>query len=132
MMKLNRPYQDEPQYLRVLQWNAGGLSQDKRKQLQQLLRSQEVDVFTIMEANLDNNTIKYHQYPGYTLYLLPKFRQVASGILTGIRSNLITKFEVIKEMGNDQDKSEVVKLDIWKCENHYLLYSIYSSPKKLS
>ena len=51
---------------------------DKRKQLQQLLTSQEVNVFTIMEANLDN-TIKYHQYPGYTLYLLPKFRQVASG-----------------------------------------------------
>ena len=25
----NRPYQDKPQYLRVLQWNAGGLSQDK-------------------------------------------------------------------------------------------------------
>ena len=56
-MKHNRPYQDEPQYLRVLQRNAGGLSQDKRKQLQQLLRSQEVDIFIVMEANLDNKQL---------------------------------------------------------------------------
>ena len=43
-----------PQYLRDLQWNAGGLSQDERKLL--LLGSQQVDVFTVMEAN---NTIQY-------------------------------------------------------------------------
>ncbi|VDO02052.1 unnamed protein product [Rodentolepis nana] len=33
-----------------------------------------------MEANLTENKLKYYRFPGYTVYLLPKYQQVARGI----------------------------------------------------
>jgi hypothetical protein len=36
-----------------------------------------------METNLTAEKLIYYQLSGYTLYRLPKYRQVASGILTG-------------------------------------------------
>ncbi|GFV10913.1 hypothetical protein TNCV_4706781 [Trichonephila clavipes] len=64
--------------LRILQWNAGGLSQLKREELVQSLKTHDIDAFTIMEANLTNDKQKYFSFKGYFLYILPKSRRVAS------------------------------------------------------
>ncbi|VDO15608.1 unnamed protein product [Rodentolepis nana] len=80
--KKHRPRQGESQRLQILQWNAGGMSPDKKIQVQKILQTYDVDIFTIMEANISDDKLKYYQFPGYTLYNLPKYRQVASGILT--------------------------------------------------
>ncbi|VDO16578.1 unnamed protein product [Rodentolepis nana] len=72
----------------ILQWNAGGMSPDKRIQVQKILQNYDVDIFTIMEANISNDKLKYYRFPGYTLYILPKYRQVASEILTGVKEGL--------------------------------------------
>ncbi|GIY08452.1 hypothetical protein CEXT_255631 [Caerostris extrusa] len=63
-----------------------------------------------MEANLALDTVKYYPFPGYNVYLLPKYRKVASGILVGIKDTL----EICKEMRECEDKCEVIKLEVWK------------------
>ncbi|VDN98836.1 unnamed protein product [Rodentolepis nana] len=83
--KKNRPRQGESLRLQILQWNAGGMSPDKKIQIQKILQTYDVDIFTIMEANISDDKLKHYQFPGYTLYHLPKYRQVASGILTGVK-----------------------------------------------
>ncbi|VDO05110.1 unnamed protein product [Rodentolepis nana] len=92
--KRNRPSQGESQCLQILQWNAGGISQDKKIQVQKILQTYDVDIFTIMEANLSDDKFKYYQFPGYTLYNLPKYWQVASGILTGVKEVLTSHYAV--------------------------------------
>ncbi|KAG8192562.1 hypothetical protein JTE90_015197 [Oedothorax gibbosus] len=114
--------------LRVLQWNAGGLSQSKRMEILQTLGERDVDVFAIMEANLTDKNLKYYSFRGFSLYVLKKFRQVASGILIGVKRELTADFRIIKEMGVDGDKSEVVHLDVWKCGVHFKILAIYSPP----
>nr|CDS32053.1 hypothetical protein HmN_000402600 [Hymenolepis microstoma] len=72
----NRPCQVEPQLLQILQWNAGGMSQEKKIQIQKILDAYNVDIFTIMESNLTDDKLTYYQFTGYTLHLQPKYRQV--------------------------------------------------------
>ena len=64
------------------------ISQAKKTELAHTLTSQNIDVFTIMEANLTHDDLSYYHFNGYTLHLLQKFRQIASGILDGIRDNV--------------------------------------------
>ncbi|KAG8174101.1 hypothetical protein JTE90_010330 [Oedothorax gibbosus] len=80
--------------LRVLQWNAGGLSQSKRMEILQTLGERDVDVFAIMEANLTDKNLKYYSFRGFSLYVLKKFRQVASGILIGVKRELTADFRI--------------------------------------
>ncbi|GFS98400.1 hypothetical protein NPIL_383231, partial [Nephila pilipes] len=61
----------------VLQWNAGGLSQSKRTELLMTLREKEIDVFSIMGANLTCENPKYYSFKGYSLYVLPKLTNEA-------------------------------------------------------
>ncbi|GFT28189.1 hypothetical protein NPIL_101211 [Nephila pilipes] len=57
-----------------------------------------VDVFAIMEINLTNEQLKFPPFPGYMTYLLPKFRQVASGILVRIKRGLTIDFEGAQDL----------------------------------
>ncbi|VDO04817.1 unnamed protein product [Rodentolepis nana] len=66
--KRNCPRQGESQRLQILQWNVGGMSQDKKIQVQKILQTYDVDIFTIMEANLSDVKLNYYQFPGYTLW----------------------------------------------------------------
>ena len=84
--------------LSVLQWNAGGFFQFKKIHIQRSLQKYNIDLFAIMEANLTEDSLKFHPFPGYILYLLPKYRQVASGILIGAKKDLVTDFNIIKCM----------------------------------
>ncbi|VDO02733.1 unnamed protein product [Rodentolepis nana] len=106
--KKNRPRQSESRRLQILQWNAGGMSPNKKIQVQKILQIYDVDNFTIMEANISDDKLKYYQFPGYTLYNLPKYRQVASGILTGVKEGLTSHYDLIKSMGSTQDKCEII------------------------
>ncbi|GIY49133.1 hypothetical protein CDAR_308421 [Caerostris darwini] len=64
----------------------------------------------------------------FALYVLTKSRQVASDILIGVKKELTADFRIIKTMGTDSGKSEVVHLDVWKCEAHFKILAIYSLP----
>ncbi|KAI5725988.1 hypothetical protein M8J77_022473 [Diaphorina citri] len=113
--------------LTVLQWNAGGITSGKRTELQQIISTQNVDVFCIMEANLTDQNPNF-SFNGYTLHVLPKARQIASGILVGVKLGLMATFSIIKEMQHN-DTIEITRTDIWKNGEHYKIYSCYNPPK---
>lgn len=66
-----------------------------------------INIFALLEANLTDETLKYFSFPGYSLYLLPKYWKISSGILEGVKSSLITDFAICKEMEESEDKSEI-------------------------
>jgi len=113
--------------LHILQWNAGGLSQRKNTELHLNLVKHDVDFFAIMEANLTAEKLTYYQLNGYTLYGLPKYRQIASCILIGVSNSLCAEFKIVKEVGSSEDKSEIVKVNVWKKGSNFTIYAIYSS-----
>ena len=122
----NRPFKDKK--LRLLQWNAGGLSQHKKTELQRILIKHNVEIFAIMEANKTLNDLSRYQFSGYTIYVLEKNRQVASGILIGVKNTLTSTFNVIKEMGDTSDKLELIYLNVWKAGVHFKIYAAYNPP----
>ena len=65
-----------------------------------------------METNLTAEKLIYYQLNGYTLYSLPKYRQIASSILIGVRNSLCAEFKIVKKMGSSKDKSEIVKVNM--------------------
>ncbi|GFY71750.1 hypothetical protein TNIN_265911 [Trichonephila inaurata madagascariensis] len=81
-----------------------------------------------MEANLSTENLKYYPFKGFSLCVLTKSRQVASGILIGVKRELTAEFRIIKAMGVDSDKSEIVHLDVWKCGVHFKNLATYSPP----
>jgi hypothetical protein len=100
--------------------NAGGLTIPKRVELERILFREDIDAFCIQQANLtedSNITIK-----GYSLYIHPKARRIASGILAGVKEELQSTLKIVKEM-DDNDKLEVAKLEIWKNEEHYKIFT---------
>lgn len=114
--------------IRILQWNAGGLTQAKRIELNKILFDKDIDIFFIQEANLTIDQLKYFNFTGFILNLLPKNRQISSGILVGVKKDIKSSFQIVKEMDNT-DKSELVKLDFWDNKTHLHLYSIYNPPR---
>ncbi|GFU62054.1 hypothetical protein TNCV_4892731 [Trichonephila clavipes] len=97
--------------LRVFQWNADGLPQVKKHELVKNLATYDIDVLTVMESNLDLEKLKYFTFKGYSLFLPPKSRQVASGILTGVKESLTARFKIFIDMCHDSDISEVTYLE---------------------
>nr|CDS26194.1 hypothetical protein HmN_000134700 [Hymenolepis microstoma] len=82
-----------------------------------------IHIFTIMESNLRDDNLTYYQFPGHTLPLLPNDRQVASGILTGVNVGLTSHCEIIKSIYSMQDICEIVRLNIWKSQNHFKIWT---------
>lgn len=113
--------------LRILQWNAGGLSQTKKTEITKTLTDKNVDIFIIVEANVKENSMKYYNFRGYQMHVLPISRQIAGGILVGVKRNIVNQFTALKEM-NHTDKCEIIKLDVWKNEEHFKIYGVYNPP----
>nr|CUU98279.1 hypothetical transcript [Hymenolepis microstoma] len=94
----NRPCQVEPQLLQILQWNAGGMSQEKKIQIQKILDAYNVDIFTIMESNLtddkltDEDPATYLHYNGTTT--TPDLLLVSSNI------SEVTQRKIINDSGS--------------------------------
>ncbi|KAI5754580.1 hypothetical protein M8J77_009716 [Diaphorina citri] len=112
--------------LNVLQWNAGGLTASKRTELEQIININNIDVFCIMEANLTEELLTF-SFKGYYFFLHPKARQIASGILIGVKEELTSNFKIVNEM-NTTDKIEISQVDIWKNKEHYKLFCCYNPP----
>ncbi|KAG8196234.1 hypothetical protein JTE90_023793 [Oedothorax gibbosus] len=105
----------------------GGLSWSKFSKLGRFAEEERADVLVILEANITEEKMKYFQLKGYTFHGLFKQRQVASGILVGIKDSLTAKFAIVKEM-NTVDKAEIIKVKILINKIKFLIYGIYSPP----
>jgi ribonuclease HI len=119
--------EDNYNNMKVLQWNAGGLKGHKKSELRKTLEDEEIDVFCILEANVTEENIKYLNLENYNLNLLPKSRQIASGILVGAHKRLKHTFSIVKRM-IDADKVEIVKLQVWKNDHSAKIFGIYNPP----
>ena len=113
--------------LKILQWNAGGLSSAKMTELKQTTARNDADLLIINEASTTAENVQYYNIKGFTNYTLPKAKQIASGILAIVWKDLKTEFKIIKEM-NDQDTAEIVKIQIWKENKRFTIYGICSPP----
>ena len=122
----NRPFRDES--LHIAQLNCGGLTQSKKIELIKIINSNHIDVFFLMEANKKKADLDKYIFPGYSLHLLEKSRQVASGILIEIRNALSIDFKIVKQMGDSEDKMELINLNISKAVNYFSIYAVYNPP----
>ena len=52
--------------------------------IHEMIRKHDIDVFSILEANCN----QYCKFPNYHLYHLNKHRQVASGLIIGVKSEV--------------------------------------------
>ena len=111
--------------LKILQWNAGGLSSAKMTELKQITTQTNTDILIINEANITADNAQYYNIKDFTTYTLHKARQIASGMLVTVRNNLKSQFKIIKEM-NDHDTAEIVKIITWKENKKLTIYGIYS------
>jgi len=122
--------------LKILQWNAGGLSSAKMAELKQITIQNDKDLLIINEANSTEENTQYYSikgftthvlYKGFTTHVLYKARQIASGLFVIIKNALKSEFKIIKEM-NDHDTTEIVKISLWKENKKFTIYGIYSPP----
>lgn len=114
--------------LRTMFWNADGLTQDKFSEFKQIVTSNDIDIYAIVEAGASTNNELFFQLPGYQKYVLKMARQVASGMLMAVKSSITARFRVVKEM-SDADKLEAAELEVWKNGIHRRFFVIYNSPR---
>ena len=113
--------------LKIAQWNCRGFSQTKKTELEHLLHEENIDVFGSMEANLAADQMEYFNIKGFTVYILPKARQIASGMIIGVKHNITHSFEIVRE-SNDSNKLEITKMEVWKNKERFRIYFIYNPP----
>ncbi|GBM58428.1 hypothetical protein AVEN_63785-1 [Araneus ventricosus] len=89
-------------------WNAGGLSSDKFCELQTILKREDCDVFAIVEAGASTDSLEHYRHHDYVLYALPRTRQIASGIIEGVKNTITTNFKFLHKM--HENKFEAVEL----------------------
>lgn len=65
---------------------------------------------------------------GYNIFVLDKGRKVASGILVGVKNTMTASFEIVKSMGETEDKIEITKLNCWLNSCHFKIFYIYNPP----
>ena len=113
--------------LKILHWNAGGLSQAKMTEIKDIVNKNEIDVILINEANINAENVQYYNINKFNIYTLNKKRQVASGILVATKDTLKTKFKIITQ--NKNNTAEMVEITLWKENKQFKIYSVYSPPK---
>lgn len=108
--------------LRILQWNAQGLS-NKTAQLIETLTTDEIHIALIQETLCRENTsIKIS---GYQQYILPWERN-NQGLKTLIKTDLPqSRIEQPVECG---EETEYIGAQVQLCENSILVYNIYHNP----
>jgi hypothetical protein len=62
------------------------------------------------------------------LNFLPKSQQIARGIFIGTCKPLRHIFSIVKKI-NDVDKTKIIKLNVWKNENHVKVFGIHNTPQ---
>jgi exonuclease III len=74
-----------PTKLKILQWNAGGLSSAKMTELKHITTQNDADLLIINEANTTAENAQYNNISGFTTHILYKARQIASGMLAIVK-----------------------------------------------
>jgi exonuclease III len=94
----------------ILYWNAGGITRAKQEEFYKNVHDQDADVFCISEAGkiAEKTDVNLRDLatPNYTIHILETSRMIASGLIVGVRSTLISIFKETHKMEPD-------KTDVW-------------------
>jgi Endonuclease-reverse transcriptase len=116
----------------ILYWNAGGITRAKQDEFYKNVHDQDADVFCISEAGkiAEKTDVNLRDLatPNYTIHILERSRQIASGLIVGVRSTLISAFQVTHKMEPDNDKIEIATLDVWLGKKKNTIHMIYNPP----
>ena len=74
--------------LKILQWNAEGLSSAKMTELKQITTQNDADLLIINEANTTAENTQYYDIKNFTTHTLLKARQIASRMLVVVKKTL--------------------------------------------
>ena len=96
----------------IIFWNAGGLTETKATEFENILENNNADLFAIIDAGsfCENNEKLSKFFKNFQLKTLKRGRRISSGILVGVKTCLSCQFKIIKEM-NDLDKKKSGKVD---------------------
>lgn len=81
-----------------------------------------------MEANKLKKDMTRFAFHGYHVFLLEKGRNLASGTLVGAKNSITSSFEIIKPIGESNDKIEIALLNCWMSNCHFKNFSVYNPP----
>jgi hypothetical protein len=99
----------------ILYWNAGGITKAKQDEFYRNVHDQDADVFCSREAGkiAEETDVNLRDLatPNYTIHVLERSRLIASGLIVGVRSMLISAFKETHKM--QPDKTEIATLDVW-------------------
>lgn len=121
-------------YLNIIFWNAGGLVEAKIIEFDQILSEEKPYVFGIVEVGLltEIEDKLRNIFPNYQLKVLERDRQISSGILIGVKNDLVNDFHIIKHMNDDlDDKLEAVKIVVWKDGVKLPITFVYNPPRNV-
>jgi hypothetical protein len=71
--------------LKILQWNAGGLSSAKMTELKHITTQNDANLLIINKANTTAENTQHYNINGFTTRILYKARQTASGMLAIVK-----------------------------------------------
>jgi hypothetical protein len=113
--------------LKILQWNARGLSSAKMTELKQITTQNDTDLLIINKANTTAENAQHYNIKNFTTYTLFKARQRASGIDVTVRNNLKSDFKnhYKNERPRHSRNSENTKLE--RKQEIYYMWHIHPS-----
>ena len=111
--------------LRILFWNAGGLNTSKFCEFKTQVLTFDADVFILVEAGASTDSSDCFNVTNYTNYVLLRARQVASGIIVGVKSTMACEFAVLHTM-TQTDKHEAVNIKVWNNGHLFKITGIYN------
>ena len=107
--------------LRLAHWNAEGVRQQKTE-LQNFLKQNGIDVYTIQETDL---TVNYRFYVrGYEAYRKDRGSKNKDGVVTLVR-NTIPSTEIQRSRAND---TEFLGVELVLLDHHLQVFNIYHPP----
>ncbi|KAK7101444.1 hypothetical protein V1264_019826 [Littorina saxatilis] len=112
------------QQLRIMHWNAEGVRQ-KKLELQQFLKSQQIDICCIQETHLNSS----HRFSvrGYETHRFDRENRPKGGVLTLVKTNL-SSIEV--QRSEDADM-EFITVKLILPERNLTICNLYSPPNKM-
>ncbi|GFW54316.1 hypothetical protein TNCV_3702771 [Trichonephila clavipes] len=126
-LRLAETGKDSPS-LKVLFWNAGGLTIDKFIELKAVISKESPDAIGITESDSSADNLRFFPLKGYKSYSLGRSRQIASGIVIFVKNDL-TAEPLLKHAMTSSDSLEAIELRVWKRNIGYSVSFLYNPPR---
>lgn len=114
-------------------WNAGGLNNCKLLEFENLVQQNDSDLFVIIDAGsfCEKEEKIQNCFKNYQLKLKKRDRVISSGMIVGVRKELLCNFRIIKEMSN-ANTMEAILIVVWKNGVKFPCTAVYNPPRNIA